>query len=245
MLPDTFQPYSLMHALSAGACGLGVLALVLMGRSLARTAKERQVRAVWIAFVVLVQSSNVGFYLLPARFDPAVSFPLQLCDIAGWLAAVALVLRVRWLRTCLFYFGFGLCTQAFLTPTLTEGPGLAKFWLFWLTHAQIVGSALYDLVVLGYRPSWRDYLVNSVVLLCYGAVVIPLDACCGWNYGYAGATEPHSPTLVQALGPWPLRLIWMWLIAQTMFAVLTVVGMAIPRHSEPDVPATVRPPSVH
>ena len=227
-LPESFHAYTPLHALSVGACGLGVLMLVVTGNAMAHTLRERQVRVVWVAFVVLVQTLNVGYYLMPARLDPAGSFPLQLCDIAGWIAAVALSVRVRWLRTVLFYFGFGLCTQAFVTPTLSEGPAMPKFWLFWLTHAQIVGSALYDFVVLRYRPSWRDYGVISLLLLAYGAVVLPIDIIWGLNYGYAGPVEPSKPTIIQSLGPWPLRLVWMWAIAQTMFAVLTVVGRAAP-----------------
>jgi hypothetical integral membrane protein (TIGR02206 family) len=227
-LPETFQPFTPLHALSVAACGLAIAGVVAVGTRLLHVEKEKHVRAAWVAFVVVVQAMNVAFYLLPGHYDPAISLPLQVCDLAGWVAALALTFRTRWLRTALYYFGIGLCTQAFFTPTVTDGPALPRFWLFWITHTQIAGSALYDFIVLGYRPTWRDYLVNSGLLLAYGAIVIPLDIATGWNYGYVGPTQPERPTVIQSLGPWPLRLVWIWMIAQTAFAVLTVIGRVIP-----------------
>ncbi|MBL9001397.1 MAG: TIGR02206 family membrane protein [Phycisphaerae bacterium] len=223
-LPETFQPMSVLHAISAAGCALLVGVVIAAGRRAGRRYAEPRIRRAWVAFVIVGQLINMAYYLAPSRFDWAWSLPLQLCDIAGWLAAWALISAHRWPRTALYYFGFGLCTQAFITPTLTEGPFHPRYWLFWITHAQIIGSALYDFIVRGYRPTWRDYGVVSIVFVAYGALVTPLNITFGWNYGYIGPSVPGKPTLIQSLGPWPLRMLWVWLIAQGAFALLTMIG---------------------
>jgi uncharacterized membrane protein YwaF len=51
------------------------------------------------------------------------------------------------------------------------------------------------------------------------AVNVPL----GVNYGYVGRAEPEHPTVIQSLGPWPLRLVWMALIVEAVFVAMWAI----------------------
>ena len=88
--------------------------------------------------------------------------------LAGLIAPLALLTLNRWLRAILYFWAFTLTVQAFIQPNLVHGPATAVFWLFWLQHTIIIAYAFYDLVVLRFRPDWRDlgrvYIVSAIYL---------------------------------------------------------------------------------
>jgi uncharacterized membrane protein YwaF len=58
--------------------------------------------------------------------------------------------------------------------------------------------------------------------LAYVAVVFPIDAVFGFNYGYLGPRNPSQPTLIDVLGPWPGRVGWMAGLAAMVMGLLLV-----------------------
>ncbi|MGQ0538935.1 MAG: TMEM164-related integral membrane acyltransferase, partial [Gemmatimonadaceae bacterium] len=110
--------------------------------------------------------------------------------------------------------------QAILTPDLESGPAKHAFWIFWLMHVLIVGGAVYALVVRGYRPTRRDCGFAIAVGWLWLAIVFGLNLLTGENYGYLGPAKPSQPTLIDVLGPWPLRVLWMGLLGTAAMALL-------------------------
>jgi len=147
------------------------------------------------------------------------SLPLHICDLAAVIGPIGLLSRSRLLRSVLYFWGLALTTQGFATPVLNVGPGHMTYWLFWANHTIVVGLAVYDIVVGGYRPYPRD--LGRVVGVTAGwlALVFTINYFTGWNYGYVGRAEPGAETIVQALGPWPLRVVWMALLALAAFGL--------------------------
>ncbi|MCB9841460.1 MAG: TIGR02206 family membrane protein [Phycisphaeraceae bacterium] len=215
--PADFQAFSALHALTVAILALGMGASCVLGRRWRGTAREWRLRVFWSTFTITWTVLATVWYFLPRQFDPMESWPLHVCDIAVWVAPLALLTQHRWLRTVLYFFGIGLSTQAFATPVVEEGPAGTRFWLFWVGHTQIVGSAIYDVVVLGYRPRFRDLLVAVGTLIAYAALVTPINLGFGVNYGYIGNAEPARETLVTRLGPWPWRLVPMFGLAVGVF----------------------------
>ncbi|MBL8762395.1 MAG: YwaF family protein, partial [Phycisphaerae bacterium] len=115
------------------------------------------------------------------------------------------------------------CTQAFFTPIVTQGFGHIKFWLYWINHMQIVGCAAYDLVVLRYRPAWPDFLKAAWLTFLYAIVLmVPFNWWLGTNYAYTGPSQPNSTTILDALGPWPRRLLLIMPLAAGVLCVITL-----------------------
>ncbi len=234
---EAFSPFGLFHAgvLVVGAIcitapvilglrwrGPGVVGRDNDGHTPLKS-REETLRA-WVGWLTLItQALMLIYYIRPSRFVLAESLPLHICDLAGWIGGAALVTQRRWLRTLGFYWGFGLCTQAFFTPIVTQGFGHIKFWLYWINHVQIVGCAVYDLVVLRYRPAWRDCFSAAWRTFVYAIVLMmPFNWWLGTNYAYSGPSQPDSTTILDALGPWPLRVVWIILLAATVFVLVTV-----------------------
>ena len=166
--------------------------------------------------------TTYSFLFLSSLHDPAKTLPLQLCHLTAAAAALLLITRWRPLRPFVYFWGLGLCTQALVTPALSEGPALYPFWFFWATHGLIVGVACYDLFALGYRPGWRDYGIACAAAAAYVALVLPLDIAFGWNYGFVGPDKPEVRTIVDVLGPWPQRLAAIAALVAAIMALLVL-----------------------
>lgn len=223
-----FQSFTLQHAIVAGiAVGL-MLASCSIGRRLRTGKREPRFRLVWGWSIVVSQVYALIWWLFIHKpFQPDKSLPLHLCDVAVWIAAIAMVTQTRWSRTLLYFWGVGLSTQGFISPTLQEGPATIEYYLFWIGHLQIVGSAVYDIVAGGYRPRFHDFVMASLLSLCYVAFVMPINLYFGYNYGYIGNRLPESNTILNALPPWPLRVLVMWTIVEVVFVVLWLVWPAV------------------
>ena len=203
---ESFHAFSALHAGALCAIalvtGFAIAAARRRGRSPRATATERLVGWAYLA----AWTTTYTFFFFSPMHEPAKTLPLQLCHWTAAAAALLLVTRWAVLRPLVYFWGFALCTQALITPSLTEGPAIYPFWFFWTTHGMIVGVALYDLLALGYRPTIRDYGIACAGAAAYFAVVLPLDIAFDWNYGFVGPGKPEVRTIVDALGPWPARL---------------------------------------
>lgn len=219
---EKFEPFSLLHAAAILAIVLVTVAAIRAVRAGGHADGVRDTeRAIGVVFVVVWFAVH-GWWLLPPRLNPLTTLPLQMCHWTALASGLYLATRARWLAVLLYFWGFGLCTQALITPALEEGPATHVFWYFWLSHGMIVGVAAYALAVHGFRPTWRDWRFAAVAGGVYAAVAIAVDLAIGANYGFFGPSKPTLPTVVDVLGPWPLRLPIIFAFVVGMMALLMV-----------------------
>ena len=220
---EVFHPFGVHHAIVFIICAALMTLAAWLGARNRGTRLERDCRLLWCGGIIAWQASSIVYYATREPFSLDAALPLQICDLAAWVAALALLSPWRWPRTMLYFWGIGLSTQAFFTPILRVGPSHADYWFFWINHLQIVGSAVYDIAVRGYRPRWRDWAAGFGLTLVYAAAVTPLNLSFKLNLGFIGDSTPTNPTLADALGPWPLRVLWITLIAAAGYAVMVAV----------------------
>lgn len=218
----TFTMFTPLHAATVLVCAGLIAAACVLGRRGNGTGWERNLRRGIAGASLAMYSVYVGEGFLPGRFDWGYSLPLHVCDVMGVIAAVALLAPARWARGLLYYLGLGLCTQGFITPIVTSGPAAMHFWLFFWLHTWVVGAAVYDLVVRGFRPGWADYRRTMLLGLGYIGAVLAFNLAMGTNYAYVGRSNPRVPTLVDHLGPWPWRVGLMVAAAAAVFALITL-----------------------
>lgn len=202
---QVFEPFSALHAGILLLFTAATALLIYTGRRLAPSGRSRLDRNLGLVMIALWVVSN-GWWLLPPRFDAARSLPLQLCDVTSLLAGVVLLLPRRRLRALLYFWGIGMSLQAVLTPEIAFEPNSAWFWIFWMSHAGIIGIAIYDVVVRGYRPTWEDFRFAVFAGLVYLGVVLVINITLGFNYGYVGNARPGEASIIDFLGPWPYRV---------------------------------------
>jgi len=236
MVTTPFAPFTTPHGIAIAWTGAVLMAAIVIGRFVRGTGAQRRLDGLLAAGAVLVNAFSIGYFATPPRLGWAQSLPLQLCDLACLLAPIALLWpeRCRWARTLMYFWGLGLSSQAFITPTLTEGFPSLRYWQFWLLHLVIVGTAMYDVIARGYRPSLKDLRLALGVSCVWFAVVFALNIVLdklgveGANYGYCGDTRPLHPTVIDRLGEWPLRAVGLAVIGAAVmtfwWAVWPVAG---------------------
>ena len=208
-----------------GCTLLGVAALITLAVAYGRNQNRHRTpanfeRALALANIAVWIVAH-GYWQMPGRFDAVTTLPLQMCHITSLIASAVLLTGHGTLRAILYFWAFALCTQAMITPSLVEPPTSPVFWVFWFLHGFVMLTAVYDLAVHKFRPTWRDYGIACAASATYVAVVLPVDLLLGANYGFLGKSTALHPSIVDLLGPWPQRL----LIIVPLAALAMLVAM--------------------
>jgi hypothetical integral membrane protein (TIGR02206 family) len=217
---DVFVPYGGLHALVLVVCTFLIAAPTLLGRALPKD-DETALRDALAALAVCYWVAYNTWWNWHG-LDTRAGLPLQICDVNGLIAPFALLTGQRWARATLYFWTGALTLQAFIQPALTAGPASPVFWAFWTAHTIIAACAVYDLAVLGFRPSWRDLGLALAASAVYVALVMPINVSLGANYGFLGnpADASEVPPFVHVLGPWPQRAIIVVALAPLGFIIV-------------------------
>jgi hypothetical integral membrane protein (TIGR02206 family) len=176
----------------------------------------------WLAIVLLVDEVSWWVYLL-AGGVPAVelrySLPLQLCDVAIFIAAAALWTRNQLLVEVTYFWGLAGTIQALLTPDLPQHFPSYPYWQYYIAHGGVVAAAL--VMVVGLRKHPRPWAVLRVgaLTVAFAAFVGAVDLLTGANYMYL-REKPPVTTPLDAMGRWPVYILAGAVVAVVLFAVL-------------------------
>jgi len=234
--PETFTQGSPVHFLCLFGCVLITLAFVLLarwGQSRSNGRAPRRMRIFLVIGCLVAAVLGTGIGIVPGDFSWSDSLPLQYCNLATLIAAWAVATRHRTAQGVLYFWTFALSSWAYLTPSLYVGPAHAWFWIFWGYHLFILIALAWVLHVDRFRPDWTDWRKSVAITLIYTALLASLNFLTGWNYGFLGPDVPSQPNLLDFLGPYPLRLLWMVLIGAGLFTLLMIPWMR-PRASPPN-----------
>ena len=174
------------------------------------------------ALVLVVDELSWWVYLL-AGGQPGITvaylLPLQLCDVAIFIAAAALWTWNRLLVEVAYFWGLAGTLQALLTPDLPQHFPSYPYFQYYIAHGGVVAAALVLVAGLRLHPRRRAVFQVAAITVAYAVLVGAVDAGSGANYMYLRA-RPPSPTLLDALGPWPWYILAASLIALVLFAIL-------------------------
>ena len=187
----------------------------------ARRAPGRWIDAVAaiIALTLVVAELSWQPYVVANKtWSAAASLPVQLCDVAAFVAAAALVWRQLVLVEVAYFWGLGGTLQAVLTPDLKDHFPSFPYLQFYVTHDLAILAALFLVFGLALQPRPGAVRRIFVLTVVFAIVVGLIDLATGGNYMYLRQV-PASGSLLDLMGPWP------WYIAAG--ALLTLVVLAI------------------
>lgn len=218
---ETFRQGTALHFLCLAVCLAATLTTAVAARRFrSEPGRARGLRRFLVVGCLVSWLASNGYGLLPPRFSWSDSLPLHFCHLANLLGAWAIATRNRTAQGLMYFWTFALCLWAFITPLLYVGPTSLWFWLFWIYHLFIPVATAWILVADRFRPTWGDWRRSVVATLAYMALLAVLDALTGWNYGFVGPSTPSQASLLDFLGPYPQRLLWMALVGTSLFALL-------------------------
>lgn len=221
-LATPFEPFGMTHAVIAVLAAAVCIACGVAAR--AERNKSRRSFADGFAGVVLGWNLLANlWWLLPANFELDTSLPLHVCDLVNLVIPFAIWSRNRFLLAISVLWGLGLSTQAFFTPTVDETPGDLRYWLFWGGHLTAAAGCCVIAGGIDFRPGWKDWA--RVMLGGVGLVLLLMwfNHLTGSNYGFVGNDTPGQPTLIDRLGPWPTRVVWLIVLGAAAQALVVVL----------------------
>lgn len=208
----TFVLFGPDHWAVLTALGTTWLLLVANVRRIRRLGNDRFVRTILAGVLLVNELGSWAVVLAQGRWG----LPCQLCDLAVFLMAWALLGHHQLVGDIAVLWGLGGSVQAVLTPDLSEGFPSYPWVQFFLGHSAIVLSAVYLIVrgrvQLTSRSIWRVWLISNVYVVIAGLLNWQL----GTNFGYL-ARKPAHPSLLDYLGPWPWYIVGIEVVALGLF----------------------------
>ncbi|WP_277680844.1 TIGR02206 family membrane protein [Saccharomonospora azurea] len=218
---DQFTAYGLSHWAVLVVFAAGAAAAVRVGRAHRHSPAQRRVSR---GFGVVLLALDVAAlaYTLTAREESLVdSVPLHLSDLAGFVAAYALLTHSRRAVALTYYWCLTLSPQALFFPVLAS-PDFPhhEFLAFWSLHLLVVWAAVYLTWGAGLHPTWRDYRTTVVITACWAATAMLVNSATGTNYGFLNR-KPESGSVLDLLGPWPWYVVAEVALILATWALLT------------------------
>jgi hypothetical integral membrane protein (TIGR02206 family) len=207
--PEHLLPLGLLVVVAAALC-------VAARRSRGRWTSV--VAAIIAIGIVVSELSWQPYVIANHSWSAGLSLPVQLCDVGGFVAAVALLWRQALLIEITYFWGLGGTLQALLTPDLRDHFPSFPYLQFYATHDLVVLAALFLVIGLGLQPRAGAVRRIFMLTLAFAAVIGLIDLVTGGNYLYLRQV-PAQGSLLSVMGPWP------WYIA--VGALLTLVVLTV------------------
>lgn len=216
------QPYGAEHLIVLAITLILLLVLPLAVRR-ARDVRRTEAwvsRAGWILLGATVLWTAWG--MLPANWDVDESLPFHFSDALRIVTAIALIARSGWAVVVSYYWGLTLNLQSFITPDLNyfQAPAL-EFTMYWLLHLAALLAPVVLVWGLGYQPTWPGYGAGFGFTVAWAGVAIVANSATGANYGYL-SRAPDGPSILDALGPWPVYILWEAVLVAVVWALMTL-----------------------
>ena len=218
-----FHAFTSLHLAVVLACLLGCFLTVRAGLLLRREPDaERFFRRILAAGMTLFFLWYIPYELRPSAFRLDYSLPLQFCDFAWIPCAVALWTGGKRAQTLAYFWGLVLSSQGLIQPVITDGPTTVHFWTFFTAHYLMVSSGIYLVIVNRYRPRFSSYIFAVSVTFLITACLFIFNIIFYTNYAYVGNSKPETPTLLDLLGSWPLRALYVALLGVVVFFLVYI-----------------------
>jgi hypothetical integral membrane protein (TIGR02206 family) len=200
-----------------------------------------------LAVVVLANEAAWWVWLsLNHSLSLAYALPLQLCDVAAVLTALALWVRTPLLVELTYFWGIAGTANALFTPDISDHFPAFPFLQYFVQHGAIVGAALF--LVIGLRITPRPWAFLRVYALT--VVLLAVDALAnlltGGNYLYLRQL-PGVKSVLNLMGPWPWYIVGAALLALVLFVLLDlpfrIGALSRARSKTSPYPPPASPPS--
>ena len=188
--------------------------LILNAKSIRAWGNDRIFR--YVLAIALVGNELASFFYF--LHQGVLLLPLQLCDLAVILMALALIIRNRVVGELAFYWGLAGCSQAVLTPILVMAFPHVTYFQFFFSHGAVILGAVY--IAIRGRVLFTAFSIFRVwvAINIYAGIVGLVNWRLGTNYGFLAA-KPDRPSILDFFGPWPYYIIGEEFLAIAIFAL--------------------------
>lgn len=214
-----FEPYGVSH----GVALIAILAVPLVASRIVRSPPGQNWKQSFAGslagVIVLNRTAILAYELNTGVFIWRDQLPLHVCDLVGLATVFALIFRVPRIFEIAYFWGLAGTLQAVITPDLVHGFPDPHFLFFFVGHGGIIAGILFCALGLDLRVHPISILRATLWLYVYAIAVGAVNALMDANFGYL-CQKPNEPSLLDLLGPWPIYILVMAVIAPILFEIL-------------------------
>jgi hypothetical integral membrane protein (TIGR02206 family) len=202
---------------------VAVIALVTAGLVIgARLRPGRWIEPVAIGLGVLILVNETAYYVwigVRGQFDVSWALPVQLCDVASLITALALWFRTQILVELTYFWGIAGTANGLVTPDISDHWPSYPYIQYFIQHGGIPCAALF--LVVGLRITPGKWAVARVYALTVGLLLVDalVNALTNGDYMYL-RRPPGVNNLLDLFGPWPWYIAGGAVVALVFFLIL-------------------------
>ena len=216
---ETFHLFYLPHIVAICTVILVIIFAINYLR-IKGTGTHKLFRYTLASIVILMELLYNLVYILGDKWTIQIMLPFHLCGIMTYISVIVLITKNRPLYEYLYLLGIGGAIQPLLTPEIGDyGYPHILFFQTFIAHGSIIAAGIYMTVIEKYRPYWKSmfrvFIGSNIYMLFVGVLNFFIKS----NYMYI-AHKPLTPSLIDYLGPWPLYIIGLEVIAFITYLIL-------------------------
>jgi hypothetical integral membrane protein (TIGR02206 family) len=232
-VPSGFVLFGRDHLLALTATILTAVALSLLARRVPPRAGF-VLRAALAAALLLATAATLVAWSRERPLGLLDVLPLHLCDFLILVAAFALLTRAQAAYELLYFWGGAGTLIALFSPDVHTGFPDWRFVSFFVLHGLVVVAAVVLTAGFALRPQagapWRALALTNAYALGVGLFNWGFNT----NYLYL-RHKPSAPTVLDAMGPWPVYILAADVLAALLFWLLDLPFRRARRARIPDL----------
>ena len=219
---DSFILFSKTHWMTLFVI-VGIIVLIFLFRRVLRKQPINNIVRIGLAAILIISEISLHSWLWRiGEWTIQYSLPFHLSSISILLSAALLLTKSYSLFEFTYFAGVGSALQAMITPDISAYtfPHF-RYVHFFISHGGIVVANLYMVLVEKYKPTAKSVWKAFLYLNVYTIFVFLLNYFIEGNYMYI-SKKPVNPSILDYLGPWPLYILPLEVIAFITFLILYV-----------------------
>lgn len=140
--------------------------------------------------------------------------PIHLCNITLLLCIITMMFPSKSIFQIIYYWSIGAIAAILFPDSRVAFPNFVGI-SFFVTHFFILFTVVYQMVSLGYRPTFKGFLGSFVAINIFAGIVFKINEILGTNYMYINY-KPAFQSPLDFFGPWPHYII----IVEIIYIVL-------------------------
>ncbi|NLK21917.1 MAG: TIGR02206 family membrane protein [Epulopiscium sp.] len=215
-----FEIFSSYHILLISIIFISCIIIYLSKNKLRKEKVNTCFRYTIGTILLLEQSLLYLWYHINNSWTSSISLPLNLCEAAVILSIFLLITKSYLLYEILYFWGMTGVLAAIITPDI-NGYNHTHFifYHFFITHGLVIISVLFMTFVNKYRPKAISIIKVMGITNSYMVFVAFINIITGGNYLFI-CSKPQSASIMDYLGPWPLYIISLEIVALIGFTLL-------------------------
>ncbi len=220
LLNTSFEAFSLMHFLPVLVIFIFFTVLIFYAP---KFSKKNQVLIGFLLSLIPLAAvlTRMIMLIIGGSFNYKEDLPLHLCRVVAFMLPAVMWTQNRLWIGVLYFFIVGGTLQAVITPELSDGPDSIHYYLYWLVHAWMVGIPIYAIISYKIHIKWQDFWRAVIYINGYLIIAHIINYILGSNYFYT-MRKPPVESILDMLGPWPIYIFIVELIAVFLFLVLMI-----------------------